>query len=764
MTFANDAADVAAFFAPTDDTRRVAGVEVTKSLYQQHYQQENLRWVEDLLAQVEDYAASALFAHYQYRLKKGHKPSGVNTWLRHMVAKIQQHAARFPLPLRMIANELKRANIAREWASAVAAIIQEQTADFTRQVPVRQLLDAAMEPARRWGISPLLPVIKDEATDRQLDMAASALARLQDAQWWERQITQAWRRYTEHVAILVGRVRRGVSAYVSQRTLQEHLERKRAGMAWLKTMYAINEELELEIPLADAVKASVANPEIRRMELMVRMRGFEDLAEEQGLVGEFYTWTAPSKYHAWTVVDNRSKAKNGEKLENWVRTIQNDKYQGFSPSETQAYLCRQWNKARAKLDRLGIRRFGFRVVEPHHDGTPHWHLLIFVHPSQRRLLRSVLRHYAIEHDRQELGKKGYRARFDWKEIKNELGSATGYIAKYISKNIDGFNMDWDEESQEAASSSAPAVAAWASRWRIRQFQQIGGPSVQVWRELRRLREATRNPIIEPARRAADTGKWAQFVEAMGGIDSPRRDHLIKLAHIIKPASSKYGEDVARLLGLRTIDITTSVNGIPTGVMVGVSEAQTRHQGWTLSRTGLGERSELPSSGGSRAPWSSDNNCTEDQKGAEKDPLDRELAMLGLDARDKKPLLNGAVIEIDGLFISIRNGCLNTSRQRPGLQPEHDKLDHDLEPLKPGKAYWKRRILGELFTGSTPVDEWLGTVPEGELGAVIMQIDDLLQKERWLNPKTYEEDMLLVQLQQLIEETISDLEFRRLYLE
>lgn len=46
----------------------------------------------------------------------------------------------------------------------------------------------------------------------------------------------------------------------------------------------------------------------------------------------------------------------------------------------------------------------------------------------------------------------------------------------------------------------------------------------------------------------------------------------------------------------------------------------------------------------------------------------------------------------------------------------------------------------------------------------MQIDDLLQKERWLNPKTYEEDTLLVLLQQLIEETISDLEFRRLYLE
>ena len=40
--------------------------------------------------------------------------------------------------------------------------------------------------------------------------------------------------------------------------------------------------------LLDKVMGSVSNPKIARHELMVRMRGFEDMANEMGLVGMFY--------------------------------------------------------------------------------------------------------------------------------------------------------------------------------------------------------------------------------------------------------------------------------------------------------------------------------------------------------------------------------------------------------------------------------------------------------------------------------------------
>jgi hypothetical protein len=159
----------------------------------------------------------------------------------------------------------------------------------------------------------------------------------------------------------------------------------------------------LRIALDKMVHRSVANPAIRRCELMVRMRGFEDIANEQGLAGEFYTITAPSRYHA--------VHSKGGFVGQW---------NGCNPQDTQRYLCNVWAKCRAAISRAGIHIFGFRVVEPHHDGTPHWHMLLFMRPQDVDTVRDIICYHARIADSEELqSPQALKARFHVEPIDPE---------------------------------------------------------------------------------------------------------------------------------------------------------------------------------------------------------------------------------------------------------------------------------------------------------------------------------------------------------
>ncbi|BET95525.1 hypothetical protein TCT1_04460 [Xenorhabdus sp. TCT-1] len=54
------------------------------------------------------------------------------------------------------------------------------------------------------------------------------------------------------------------------------------------------------------------------------------------------------------------------------------------------------------MHRNDLRIFGIRVAEPHHDGTPHWHMLFFMQPDQAEQVRNIMREYALQEDSHEL--------------------------------------------------------------------------------------------------------------------------------------------------------------------------------------------------------------------------------------------------------------------------------------------------------------------------------------------------------------------------
>ena len=462
--------------------------------------------------------------------------------------------------------------------------------------------------------------------------AESGLLRMMSPEWWRVRIKRRRDLQREHMAIAVGQVQKAASAYVSRSTLGEWIAQKKRNREFFKTFDLENPETGERVSMNDMVNGSNANPAIRRCELMVRMRGFEDLANEMGCAGEFYTITAPSKYH--------SAHSGGGFVKQW---------NGASPRDTQKYLCSVWAKIRAALSREEINVFGFRVVEPHHDGTPHWHMLLFMPPEHVDQVRDIMCYYARYVDSTELqSEQALKARFHVEPIDPAKGSATGYIAKYISKNIDGFALDDenDDETGESLRDMSKAVSAWSSRWRIRQFQQIGGAPVTVYRELRRLRDIQLDDArMDAVLAAADLGDWAAYTQAQGGALVSRDNLVVRLAYEITEQGNQYAEDVQR------------VQGVYSPLLGVASEVVTRSVKWNIVPKLAVASAEAGFAVDLNPAWSSVNNCTQGNRRR----LSELLKLRGFSGENEQVsiLLRGGNLSVGGdRMLRMANGQLN----------------------------------------------------------------------------------------------------------
>lgn len=360
--------------------------------------------------------------------------------------------------------------------------------------------------------------------------------------WWRRQVRRVAVRTREGRAQAAGLVSawpvRTAQPYVTNETAERRQEQHRRNRAMLEAT-EIENAAGQKCTLWDAFMASVACKAIRRGELMTRIRGCEEWAIRAGMVGMFTTHTAPSRFHT-------SHHGGGR----------NAKHDGSTPKDAQAWLCRTWARARAQFKREGLKVFGFRVAEPHHDGCPHWHMLIWTEPGQADRVREVLRAQWLREEGTEKGAAEHR--FKCEAIDPAKGGAIAYVAKYIAKNIDdqgaaGADGHTDDEGGAAVvhNASAQRVDAWAAAWGIRQFQAMGQPPVTVWRELRRVlaeqvegaSDRIRQGFAAVNREGARRACWREYLDAQGGAMTGR-DYRLRLAVEMVEREGAYGRTLA----------------------------------------------------------------------------------------------------------------------------------------------------------------------------------------------------------------------------
>jgi len=378
-----------------------------------------------------------------------------------------------------------------------------------------------------------------------------AVTRMKAPRWWQQQSRSLAVLAFEIQAIRSGMVHAKAGLYISEDGLDAIKRRRARNLDLLRSMEAIN-ELDQKFSLADLVAKSVSNPINRRNELMARLHGFDVIAQQIGHSCIFVTVTCPSRMHA------RYK-KSGDP---------NPNYDGTTPGQAQRYLCRLWARIRASLKTKGLPVYGFRVAEPQHDATPHWHFVLYCAPEHLVSIQALFTEHALRDSPDEKGAILRRCTFkliDWAK-----GTGIGYIAKYISKNIDGEHLEHDLHGRDAKE-SALRVAAWSSVHRIRQFQQFGGPSVTCWRELRRINEAPEG-LLEDAREAANAGDWEQFTELFGGPHVARKEQQLRLQRETTGEIGIYG------------DLKSDVI---VGVAAGDSLVCTREHHWRLTRKSRG---------------------------------------------------------------------------------------------------------------------------------------------------------------------------------
>ena len=239
---------------------------------------------------------------------------------------------------------------------------------------------------------------------------------------------------------------------------------------------AVRFEDGAEVPL-DVIQKRARTA--RRAQMYTISRAMEHHADGLDYQAFFVTLTLPGEYHPYITGE---RAKDGTYPDARPNPNWNPAY---GPQAQWIELKRRWELLRARLAKHKPLReyFGVSVPEPHQDGTPHLHVMMWLPRAlfQRQtahVLRDIIRDIAPgRQGRLEIVRKRPDRTMPDGTVKR-YASPASYVMKYVMLSLD------DEAMSGERGEDAERHRAWASTRGLRRMRLVGcHGSLRVWQRL-----------------------------------------------------------------------------------------------------------------------------------------------------------------------------------------------------------------------------------------------------------------------------------------
>lgn len=391
------------------------------------------------------------------------------------------------------------------WLDATEEDIRDLAMNFAKYQPRRM-------PKLTWATQLLGGAIPGATTESQL-------TRLGDARFWRRAIRTTLMREREHFFLRLKLVGTSSERYVSDAQVLTRLAQLRRQKQWMEETVLVPRYLSTAEGFKPLTLAAVAgDPRKRFAKLYTFVKAMESLAQDAELVSALVTLTALPEWHP--------NPSHGE-----------SSWNGESPRAAHRHIAEDWNSVQSELYKQGVGISGLRVVEPHQDGCPHWHVWLIYRPEvERDILAALMRQFPGKLKLRSPSRKGqpphakdviYDTRADVlaghsrplhtpkegaqvevSRIDPSISSGASYAMKYLLKTVDGGEplakevdlfgervaTTGTEDDKKAAAEkrrqhqqAVERVDGWRALWGMNSAMLFGvARCLSAWDELRRL--------------------------------------------------------------------------------------------------------------------------------------------------------------------------------------------------------------------------------------------------------------------------------------